>query len=193
MRVTLLRRVELACRNAALLAVALATAATDAHPEEHAAKVAQAPAVSIKHTEIIVAENWTITCLTPASPKATQACSADLKIFQTDKATNAHRVVFSWVLGKEGAKPTSVVIVPTGVLIADGVNVKVGERPAKTLPFKLCQPDHCEASLSIDESLAKAFSTQSAAEFSVTGSNGAVAKFTANLKGFAEAWAAVVK
>ena len=152
-----------------------------------------AAAQKIKRTEIISADNWTITCVTPDKPGARRACSADLKIVQTDQASNASRVVFNWIVGKEGAKPTSVIVVPTGVLIAPGIGLKVGEKKLKPLPYVLCQPDRCEATLEIDEGLAKLLSSQEKAEFSVTGANGAVARFAANLKGFEEAWTAIGK
>ena len=153
------------------------------------------PAIApkIKRTEIILAENWTVTCVTADRPGAKRSCSADLKIMQVNPATNVPRTIFTWLLGKESGKLTSVIIVPTGVLIAPGVAMKAGDRRARTLPFTLCQPDHCEASLDIDEALAKALSSEESADFSVTGVNGAVAKFSANLKGFDEAWALLGK
>ncbi len=83
--------------------------------------------------------------------------------------------------------------VPTGVLIAPGIQFSVGDRALQKLPYSLCAPDHCEAILNMDQDTPKALSTHDSAQFLVTGSNGAVAKFTVNLKGFEEALATVGK
>jgi hypothetical protein len=43
----------------------------------------------IKRTEIVAADNWTVTCLTTEQRNGRRQCSADLKIYQTDGANGA--------------------------------------------------------------------------------------------------------
>lgn len=147
--------------------------------------------VKIKRTEIVAADNWTVTCTTADQPNAKRRCSAELRIAQTENG--AQRVVFTWIVALQDGKPTSVVSAPSGVLIAPGVQMKVGDKDAKSYPFTLCQPDHCEAVIALDEASVKALLSASNADFFVVAVNGASVKFSAALKGFDEAWPMISK
>jgi len=150
-----------------------------------------APPVKIKRTEIIAADNWTVTCTVLDQPNAKRRCSAELRIAQTEN--NAPRVVFTWIVALQDGKPTSVISAPSGVLIGPGVKMKVGDKEERTLNYSLCQPDHCEAIAPLDESTVKALQAATTTDFTVVAVNGSAVKFTATLNGFNEAFALVTK
>ncbi len=155
-------------------------------PSDKAASPAAAEPAKVRRSETIVDDNWTVTCTLTDQAGAKRQCSALLRIAQTEK-NGAERVVFSWVLGRQEGKLMSAISVPSGVQIPPGVEVKIGDKETRKLGFSICQPDHCEALLPLEESVVKSLVAAPTTEVSVHAVNGAVAKFTVNMKGFAQA------
>ena len=93
------------------------------------------------------------------------------------------------MLGRREGKLESVLSIPSGVLIQPGVEVKIGDKETRKLPYSLCQPDHCEAVLALDDVMIKGLSAASTAEVTVYAVNAAAVKFTVNMKGFTQALA----
>jgi invasion protein IalB len=141
----------------------------------------------IHRTETIVEGNWTVTCA-QTDQAGTRHCSAILRITDADKA-GAKRVLFAWVLGHKDGRLTSVITVPTGVLIPPGLEMKIGDKETRKVGYSLCQPDHCEAVLPLDDLLVKSLSAAATTDVTVAAVNGAQAKFTVNMKGFPQALA----
>jgi invasion protein IalB len=81
----------------------------------------------------------------------------------------------------------SAISVPSGLQIPPGMEVKFGDKETRKLGYSICQPDHCEALLSLDELVVKSLAAAPTTEISVRAVNGSVAKFTINMKGFAQA------
>ncbi len=169
---------------AALLAFAAAPAL--AQGDQPAEKPAAPEPAKIRRAETIVDDNWTVTCAQTDQGGAKRQCSAILKIVQTDKE-GGQRVVFTWVIGRQEGKLMSAISVPSGVLIQPGMEVKIGDKETRKLGFSLCAPDHCEALLPLEETVVKSLSGAAATEVTVHAVNGSAAKFTVNLKGFAQA------
>jgi invasion protein IalB len=155
-----------------------------------AAGAAPAPAepAKIRRAETIVDDNWTVTCAQTDQGDAKRLCSAALRIAQADK-TGAQRVVFAWVIGRQEGKLISAISVPTGVQIPPGMEVKIGDKETRKLGFSICQPDHCEALLPLEQTVVKSLGAAATTEISVYAVSGAVAKFTINMKGFGQALA----
>jgi invasion protein IalB len=170
--------------SVALAGIALAPA--QAQNTGQSAPPAQAQPTKVRRAETIVDDNWTVTCAVTDEVGAKRQCSAVLRIAQTD-SKGAKRVVFAWVLGRQNGKLTSAISIPSGVRIPPGVEVKIGDKETRKLGFSMCEPDHCEALLPLDEPVLKSLSAAAATELSVIAVNGAVAKFTVNMKGFAQA------
>ena len=167
---------------AALIGLAAPPAlAQTAQPAEKAPEPAK-----IRRTETIVDDNWTVTCSVTDESGAKRVCSAVLKIAQTDKS-GAQRVVFTWVIGRHEGKLLSAISAPAGLQIPPGMEVKIGDKETRKLDYSICAPDHCEALLPLEETVVKSLSAAPAAEVSVRAVNGGVAKFTVNMKGFAQA------
>jgi invasion protein IalB len=162
--------------------------AQSAQPADKSAQPAEKPAepAKIRRAETIVDDNWTVTCALTDQSGAKKQCSAVLRITQTDK-NGAQRVVFTWVLGHQDGKLASVLSVPPGVLIQPGVEVKIGDKETRKLLYSLCQPDHCETILPLDEVMLKGLGAAPTTEVTVYAVNGATAKFTVNMKGFSQA------
>ena len=173
-----------------LVGVAPAVAET-AKPVDKAAP-ASAPAASepakIRRAETIVDDNWTVTCAETDQAEGKRLCSATLKIAQADKS-GAQRVVFTWVIGHQNDKLASAISVPSGVQIPPGMEIKIGDREARKVGYSICMPDHCEALLPLEDTVVKSLSVAPTTEITIRAVNGADAKFTVNMKGFAQALA----
>jgi invasion protein IalB len=75
------------------------------------------------------------------------------------------------------------------VQIPPGVEVKIGDKETRKIGYSICLPDRCEALLPLDEPVVKSLGAAGTTEISVRAVNGAVAKFTVNMRGFAQAMA----
>lgn len=157
-----------------------------------AEKTAPAEAPKIRRSETIVDDNWTVTCALTDQSGAKKQCSAILRIAQADK-NGAQRIVFFWVLGRHEGKLESIISVPTGVQIQPGIEVKIGDKETRKLGYSVCQPDHCEAVLPLDDVMVKSLGAAQTTEITIAAVNGATAKFTVNMKGFSQALADVGK
>jgi invasion protein IalB len=162
--------------------------AQSAQPADKAPVAAAPEPVKIRRAETIVDDNWTVTCALTDQSGAKRQCSAVLRIAETDKS-GAQRIVFSWVLGHQEGKLASVFSVPSGVLIPPGVEVKIGDKETRKLGYSLCQPDHCESVLPLDDLMVKSLSAAPKTDVTIYAVSGAAAKFTVNMKGFTQALA----
>lgn len=150
---------------------------------------AQAPAPSSR-TEIVTYDNWTVTCREGRDPKDRRICSAELNIYQ--EANNARRVVFSWLIGqnRDGQPAMALRFLP-GISVQSGVELKLGDKPARKLLIATCEPAYCEVSQPMDDALQRDASAVTQAEAMVVASDGRQVTFTIYLKGFTQAIAAV--
>lgn len=148
-----------------------------------------APPAAQSRTEILTYDNWTVTCRDAADPKEKRVCSAELVISQ--EANNQRRPVFVWILGlnKDGA-PTNLWRFVTGISIAPGLELKFADKSRK-VPISSCEPNFCDATLPIDDAFAKEASALVQAEAIIQAIDGRLITFTINMKGFAQALAAI--
>ena len=165
--------------------------AQTAKPADKGAAAAPAEPAKLRRAETIVDDNWTVTCaLTDQEDK--RVCSASLKIAQADKS-GGQRVVFTWVIGHQDGKLVSAISVPSGVQIPPGMEIKIGDKESRKVGYSACMPDHCEALLPLEDTVVKSLSAATTTEVTVRAVNGADAKFTVNMKGFAQALADLAK
>ena len=174
---------------AACLGFACAPAlAEPAQPAPKATAPSPSEPAKLRRTETIVDDNWTVTCAETDQVGAKRQCSAILKIAESDK-NGAQRVVFTWVIGRQDGKLVSALSMPSGVLIPPGVQIKIGDKETRKLGYSLCQPDHCEALLPLDDQMVKSLDAATTTEVTIYAVNGAGAKFTVNMKRFTQALA----
>lgn len=149
------------------------------------------PAANSK-VEISTFEGWTVTCRIPEKAGTPRACSAVLRIFQTDPSSQQSRAIFGWVIGMRDKKPVGVFQLPTGVLIQPGVSVQIG-KDTKTMPYSQCAPMGCEAVVAMDDGFNKAVSAAQSIDATIVSTDGKALKFTINTKGFARALSEIQK
>ena len=176
---------------AAMLALSPA-AAKVAKPADQGPAPAASEPPKIQRAETIVDDNWTVTCTQTDQSEGKRACSAMLRIVQADKA-GAQHVVFTWVIGHQKIGLASAISVPLGVQIAPGMEVKIGDEEGRNFGYSVCMPDHCEALLPLDESTIRSLSAAQTTVITIRAANGSDAKFTVNMKGFAQALADIGK
>ncbi len=177
----------LSASAAACLGFACAPAfAQPAQPAPKATAPSPPEPAKVRRTETIVDDNWTVTCAETDQGGAKRQCSAVLKIAQSD-ANGAQRIVFTWVIGHQEGRLVSALSMPSGVLIPPGVQIKIGDKETRKLGYSLCQPDHCEALLPLDDQTVKSLDAAATTEVTISAVNGAGAKFTVNMKGVTQA------
>ena len=170
--------------------IAAPNAATPA-PVQPPTAPAPAPAPLVQRTEVILADNWVITCVETDKPATKRRCSAELKIIQT--VENQNRVVFSWVLAKQDNNMVALLSVPPNVLIGPGLQFKLGDKEMKRTSYLLCVPDRCEASVAMDDAFIGTVQGATTIDIMSVAANGANLKFSVNLKGFDVAMSEVRK
>jgi invasion protein IalB len=149
--------------------------------------VAAAPQVPTR-VEILNFENWAVTCNEFADGPKSKRCSALLQIMQQ----NTNQTVFTWTVGLDDRKQLMAVVqTPTGVVIAPGIEFKIGKLAPLKIPFTSCEPGRCVATMTIDANLLREMATSQTAEATIQGSQGNSVQFNIQMKGFDRAYAAL--
>ena len=129
-------------------------------PQKAATEPAPKPSAAPERVETITYDNWTVTCRDTVDGSTKRSCSALFRVIDQNR-----QLLLAWILGfdKEG-KLTSFIRVPTGItakdnatgatstgiLVKNGVELKLGNAAARHLGFVACEPQWCEASTSMD-------------------------------------------
>lgn len=137
-------------------------------------------------TEILNLDSWVVTCREFADAPKKRICSATLQITQS----NSNSIVFAWTVGHdEGNRMTSVLQTPTGVLIAPGVEVRLGKAAVRKAAYAMCDNGRCTATLPVDAALVRDINAAGEAEVVIHAANGQNVQFKFPLKGFDRAYA----
>jgi invasion protein IalB len=138
-------------------------------------------------TETTTFDNWTLTCRAPVDGSAPKSCYGDLKLIDKERKTT----MLSWIVGRsaQGAL-VSVLQTPTGVNIGQGVQFSFAGRKVRTLPYQLCEPQRCEATLEMDASLLDEARKATEATVVITATDGRKINFTVPVKGLTNVLAA---
>ena len=128
-----------------------------------------------------------MTCNEFAEPK-TRVCTAVLQILQQ----NTNQPVFSWTVALDNSKQAITIMqTPTGVVIAPGVELRIGKSPARKISFASCDSGRCIATMTMDANLLRDMTTTPTAEAVIQGSQGNTVQFNIQMKGFDRAYAVV--
>jgi invasion protein IalB len=170
------------------------TAAPHANPPQttgqQTAAVQPAPSTPQVPTrvEILNFENWAVTCNEFADGPKSKRCSALLQIMQQ----NTNQTVFTWTVGLDEKKQLMAVMqTPTGVVIAPGIELKIGKLAPQKIAFTSCEPGRCVATLPVDANLLREMTTSPTAEAIIQGVQGNAVQFNIQMKGFDRAYAAL--
>jgi invasion protein IalB len=178
----------------AVLAQSPRTITVPQQAQAQAPALAQAPGSTTAsvtgRTEILTYDNWTVTCRDGRDPKEKRVCSAELNIVQ--EANGQRRVAFAWLMGlnKDNVPTTALRFLP-GVLIGPGVELKFADRTPRKVPITSCDPGGCEAVTTMDDAFMREAASVIQGEAVIQASDGRLVTFTINMKGFAQAVAAV--
>jgi invasion protein IalB len=133
--------------------------------------------------------SWEVRCQSPA-PATGSACTAVLQIVEK-KSGN---VLFAWIVGAPAKNgPVTTFETPTGVLIPSGIEVKLGESPARRVNYTACMPQHCSGDMPMDEGIVKQMSAGGKASVAIVAADGRGVEFSMSLAGFEKAFAAISK
>jgi invasion protein IalB len=128
---------------------AKATKSTPAEPEK-------APSSPVR-TETIAYDSWTVSCRDTADGKTKKVCTAVLPMAVQEQ--NRQVSLGNWILGRntEGALVTLVQTpqIDIGVLIAKGIELKLGNGKPRKINFVVCNPQRCEGSTPMDDAFTK--------------------------------------
>ncbi len=139
----------------------------------------------IAKTETSKAGNWLVTCVDFVGGEPKRACTAKLQILQK----KSHRVAFIWEIGvTREHKVISVMHVPTGILIAPGIELRLGKDALRKLNFQACAPAECTAEFAVDPKLIREISANKSVEATIVAVNGSRVKFTINPEGIEKAY-----
>src|ERR1700680_1435970 len=115
---------------------------------------AAAPATP-RRTETIMYDSWTVSCQDTVGGSEKKKCSAVLQLIDQNRG----KVVLTWVIGfdKDGhlmavfKTPTMITfktgdkVTGTGILVKNGLELKLGNAAVRRLGYVACEPQLCEA------------------------------------------------
>jgi invasion protein IalB len=138
-------------------------------------------------TEISRYERWFVTCDEFTEPAPKKICHADLQITKAETG----QVILSWAIVPAQGNDLNVLLqVPTGVSIANGIEIFTDDQSVKKFPFVTCEPGRCTGSFPLTVVLAKDLASASVAKVVVISTNGSRVEISQSLKGLDRAAAA---
>lgn len=142
------------------------------------------------HSEVFRFDGWIVTCNEFEGGPKTRLCSAVLQIFEQ----KSHQAMFSWTVGLGSNKQVVAIFqTPTGVAIAPGLELRIGDAPGRKIPFASCDTGHCVATLKVDAVFMKEMTTAPTAHAVIHGEQGNTVEFNIEIKGFDKAYAVMSK
>jgi invasion protein IalB len=154
-----------------------------------------APSAPVR-TETITYDAWTVSCRDTMDGKTKKVCSALLPMVAQQQGQRIN--LGAWLIARnnEGAL-LSVIQTPQidiGVLIAKGVELKLGNGQPHRINYVVCSPQRCEASIPMDEPIIREMSAAANGAVAITFWKADGSDFSINLqsiKGIDKAIAAV--
>lgn len=165
-----------------------------------AAPQAAAPPPSIR-TESINFNAWSVTCQEAVGTGAKKTCVASLRVLSSD----GRIVLLNWQIGYgRDRRMMSAFQVPLGlsvrdenqqatrgILVKDGLDIKIGASPVKRIGYSTCDLQVCEAALPLDEALTKLVSAASAVTVTAYAADGRPIPLSFDAKGVDKAIEAI--
>jgi invasion protein IalB len=173
-------------KSAAPRPLAQAQAQAPAAPQQQAQPAAPPP---LQWTTIGTFGSWEARCTTPPGQTA-KLCTALLQVIDNRNKN----VLMAWIVGPDdkGALQT-VFQTPTGVMIGNGVEVKLGNAAARKINFQSCGTQQCTAVAPMNDAFVKEVSAAQKADVTLTALNGRALNFGIPVAGLDKALAAIKK
>lgn len=122
------------------------------NPPAQAAPAAPTTTAPIR-TETITYDAWTVSCRDTIDGKTKKVCSATLPIIVQQQ--NQMVTLGNWILVRNDAGALLSILqtpqVDIGVLIAKGIELKLGEGKPQKISFLNCNPQRCEGTAPLDD------------------------------------------
>ena len=155
----------------------------DYSPKENSSTISEEAAMdpaSPVLTETINFGFWFLTCRSNVGKKSKKTCSAELKIIDNDRQST----LFIWIIGlnMQGAL-YSVFQTPTGLDLAKGAHLKFDAGSTRTIPFSICEAQHCEVSAEMNRAFVDEAKKATEATVIVTTADGRQINFAIHLNG----------
>jgi len=172
--------------------VAISSGEILAQQQQESGQSTAAPNSLPQRTETIQYDNWTVTCRDIiGSPPKKKNCFASFAVLDEKR-----RQLMNWVIGRDtNGKPLFIVQVPqisTGILLKEGLQIKLGRASSHRLSFVMCASNQCQASTPLDNAMSKELLGASDAVIMITsGTRQEVKINVSNIKGTDRAIAAV--
>lgn len=128
---------------------------------------------------------WTVQCANQQQGEKTQrVCQMSQELLQQD--TRQRVLTFAVGVADKNAKAT--LILPFGLLLADGVRVNIGEEEVLRGAYRTCLPAGCVAEIDLPAETIKKLEAAEAASILMTANSGQPVKTDVSLRGFAAAY-----
>ena len=160
-----------------------------AAPPQTAAQKPGAATLPSQRTETINYENWILTCREFLDGPKKRNCSIAVAVQKQD--TNQIILALTVQPNEQGQMVVSIQT-PTGVAIAPGVELKLEKAAPRKLPFDLCEPSRCSASLIVDKNFIREASLAASLAVVIQSSDGRPVNFEFPIKGFDKAYAKMI-
>jgi len=133
--------------------------------------------------------SWETRCTTPPG-QAARLCTAVLEVIDNRNKS----VLLAWIVGPDGKGALQTVLqTPTGVMIANGVEVKLGNGAVRKIGYQSCSSQQCTATAPMNDAFLKEVVAAQKADVTLTVLNGQALNFGIPVAGLDKALAAIKK
>jgi invasion protein IalB len=128
---------------------------------------------------------WTVQCATQQQGEQTQRiCQMSQELLQQD----TRQRVLTFAIGKTEAGAKATLVLPFGLLLAEGVRGQIAGEEVLRGTYRTCLPAGCVAEIELPAETIKKFESEETASVLMTANSGQPVKTDISLKGFASAY-----
>ena len=132
--------------------------------------------------------SWQVRCQNGNA--ATKLCTAVLEVVDN----KSKQVLMAWIVGPDPKGGLQTVFqTPSGVLVGNGIDIKIANAATRHLNYMSCMPQQCTAVAPMDEAFVKEALAAPKADVTVYAANGKAVAFGIPVTGFDKALAAIRK
>jgi len=153
-----------------------------AQPAPVLAQAAQQPAQGGATKVEKAFDGWLVTCVENAKAKR---CS----MRQTRVVPKSKQVLFAWsIVSGADKKLVNVLTTPTGVSLADGIRLSLGQSQPVQIAYSVCGPRSCQATMPLDSALLDRMNGSPKIAVNFVLANKRLVQTELDLKGFSNAY-----
>jgi invasion protein IalB len=128
---------------------------------------------------------WTVQCVNRVQDgNAQRTCQMSQELLQQ----NTRQRVLTFAVSREGGAARATLILPFGLLLADGMRVTIEEEDVLSGTFRTCLPAGCLVELDLSEDAIAKLESATTASIEMTANSGQPVKTDVSLQGFASAF-----